>query len=229
MRLRLRALFPLVVACSLAAAPSASANAFQDLFKEYQRTGTVNGCKNSAKDLKKAKGEVPNDIEQYAPDFPAALDAALAQRASGKCSKKGSSGSPAAVAPTTTTPSGTAGPTATTGAPTTTPSTTTTTPAGTATAPAPAPDATPAPPVADDAINAAAQTSDSGADNAPAALVLLFVLGALLLLGALAWVATSWWAWEPAWLVRARHSGSEAGWRASAAWAEFTDWVRLGK
>jgi hypothetical protein len=43
------------------------------------------------------------------------------------------------------------------------------------------------------------------------------------------WAFARWWAWEPHWLVRWRHATAEAGWRASAAWAEFTDWLRLGR
>jgi hypothetical protein len=55
------------------------------------------------------------------------------------------------------------------------------------------------------------------------------VLGALLFLGALAYGVARWRAWEPAWWPRMRHASSEAGWRASATWAEFTDWLRLGR
>ena len=60
-------------------------------------------------------------------------------------------------------------------------------------------------------------------------LVTLIVVGALLLALLCAWGFARWWAWEPAWLVRWRHATAEAGWRASAAWAEFTDWLRLGR
>jgi len=67
------------------------------------------------------------------------------------------------------------------------------------------------------------------ADPAVVWLLLLALLGGVLLLGLLAWAAVRWWAWEPRWLVRSRHASAEAGWRASAAWAEFTDWVRLGR
>jgi hypothetical protein len=59
-----------------------------------------------------------------------------------------------------------------------------------------------------------------------AALVFIGVLLLILLIG---WAIARWWAWEPHWLVRLRHSMGEAGWRASAAWAEFTDWLRLGR
>jgi hypothetical protein len=54
-------------------------------------------------------------------------------------------------------------------------------------------------------------------------------VGLLLLVAAIGWAAARWWAWEPRWLVRSRHATAEAGWRTSAAWAEFRDWVRLGR
>jgi hypothetical protein len=58
------------------------------------------------------------------------------------------------------------------------------------------------------------------------ALVVAGVVVALLLaLLALA----RWWAWEPTWLARWRHATGEAGWRTTATWAEFTDWLRLGR
>ncbi len=60
-------------------------------------------------------------------------------------------------------------------------------------------------------------------------LVALIVVGVLLVAVLGAWGFARWWAWEPAWLVRWRHATAEAGWRASAAWAEFTDWLRLGR
>lgn len=61
------------------------------------------------------------------------------------------------------------------------------------------------------------------------AVVALAVVGGVI--GALALVAVAaWWSgWEPTFLARWRHAVGEAGWRASAAWAEFTDWLRLGR
>ncbi|HEV2769688.1 MAG TPA: hypothetical protein VGV40_05835, partial [Solirubrobacteraceae bacterium] len=60
-------------------------------------------------------------------------------------------------------------------------------------------------------------------------ILLLAILGALLALGAAAFALGRWWAFEPAWLLGTRHSWHEAGFRASAVWAEFRDWVRLGR
>jgi hypothetical protein len=235
---RIRQSLPMLAAAlvaGLAVAPAAHADAFQTIFKDYAKTGKVNACKYSSKDLKDARRHVPKDIDQYAPDFPAALDAALAQRASGACSKKSSSGgdqqSPGGGAaigggtPTTQQPSiGITPPAATT------PAQTTPQPTPGAT-PQPNPTVNPAPSAADDAIPAAALSApnDKGADNTPAPLILLAVFGGLMLLGAVFYTAVRYWAFDPPWLQRARHSTSEAGWRASAAWAEFTDWLRFGR
>jgi hypothetical protein len=30
-------------------------------------------------------------------------------------------------------------------------------------------------------------------------------------------------------MARWRHASGEAGWRAGNAWAEFTDWLRIGR
>ncbi|QEC46183.1 hypothetical protein FSW04_00435 [Baekduia soli] len=59
--------------------------------------------------------------------------------------------------------------------------------------------------------------------------ILVAAVGLALVLAAVAWAAARWWAYEPRWLLRSRHAGAEAGWRTSAAWAEFRDWVRLGR
>ena len=72
-----------VLLALLAAAPAAQASAFKDIFGSYKKTGRVDACAWSAHQLTDAKRQVPNDIEQYAPDFPNALDDALARRAAG--------------------------------------------------------------------------------------------------------------------------------------------------
>ncbi len=57
----------------------------------------------------------------------------------------------------------------------------------------------------------------------------LAVLAALLALLCLAWGVARLTAHEPRWVLSMRHSLAEGGFRASATWAEFTDWARLGK
>src|SRR3954451_14931451 len=90
----------LALAFGLMAAPAAHADAFDRIFHEYQKTGKINPCHFSQHDLDKAQGEVPNDIEAYAPDFPDALQAAAEQRASGGCGKPQPAATPGAPAAT---------------------------------------------------------------------------------------------------------------------------------
>src|SRR3954447_22048601 len=91
------------LALALAFAPAAYADAFDRIFHEYQSTGKINPCHFSRQDLEKAQGQLPNDIEAYAPDFPEALQAAAEQRASGACAhKQPAATAPAAPAPTAT-------------------------------------------------------------------------------------------------------------------------------
>jgi hypothetical protein len=72
-------------------------------------------------------------------------------------------------------------------------------------------------------------TGSPSTDDHTTAVVLLAALGLVLLLAALAWGAARWWAYEPLWWVRWRHATAEAGWRTSATYAEFKDWLRLGR
>ncbi len=62
-----------------------------------------------------------------------------------------------------------------------------------------------------------------------AGVLALAILGALLALGAIAWAVARWLALEPRWTVSLMYSLREANYRASATWAEFSDWVRLGR
>src|SRR5947208_10181105 len=151
----------------LAIGPAAQANAFKDIFGAYKKTGQVDACKWSAKQLTAAKQQVPNDIEQYAPDFPNALNDAIQKRAAGGCSKQAAAATTPAA--TTTPPSQ---PTATTGVP---PGTTPAAPTGSSQAPQPTPTSNPAPAIADKAVLAASKSRSSDA-GIPAPLVALAVL-----------------------------------------------------
>jgi len=57
----------------------------------------------------------------------------------------------------------------------------------------------------------------------------LAILGALLALGCAVWVVGRWLALEPRWTVSTMHSLREATYHASATWAEFSDWARIGR
>lgn len=61
------------------------------------------------------------------------------------------------------------------------------------------------------------------------ALIALVAAGGVVVLALVLWLAAWWTAWDPPFLARWRHSVGEASWRTSAAWAEFTDWLRLGR
>ncbi|MGO9490124.1 MAG: hypothetical protein ACLQBB_14005 [Solirubrobacteraceae bacterium] len=68
----------------------------------------------------------------------------------------------------------------------------------------------------------------AGSGGLSALAILAAVVGGLILLACLVWAIFRMRAYEPSWLLALRHSLAEAGFRASATWAEFTDWVRLG-
>jgi len=215
-----RSLVLAVLGAVLAAPGAAHADAFDDVFADYQDDGRITACQHSQADLETAQDQVPSDIEQYAPDFPAALERTLESRARSGCAQDGGTagatgtadGSAAAAAP--------AGATATTGA--------AATPAGGV--PGPPGTARPAAAAADGAIvTAAERTARRGSDTAPAPLVALAVLGGLVALALLAWGLVRLFAWEPRWLASARHAIAEAGWRTSGAWEDFTDWLRRGR
>jgi hypothetical protein len=96
---RLVGLVAALAAVSLAfAGPALAASPFNTLFHEYQSTGGIKACKHSTAELQAAENQVPPDITQYAPDFPAALQAALETRAHGGCGGAGAAAGSLAVA-----------------------------------------------------------------------------------------------------------------------------------
>ena len=220
MRALLLALFTLAVL-----APAALADDFDKVFKDYSGDGRIDPCKHTAAQLQRARKDVPPDIDQYAPDFPEALEAALEARARGKCASKkaaptATTGTPAAPAPPAPAgATGAAAPSGSTGATGAAAPGEPPAPAGTGTASAPK----------DPTIGRAAARGDTGDGDAPAPRIGLAVLAALALVAGAAYGLARWRAWNPPWALRARHAAGEAGYRVSATWAEFTDWLRLGR
>lgn len=208
------------------------------VYNAYRNKGEIDGCKFTAKQLAAAKSNVPPDIDTYAPDFVEALDAALSRRASGACDTKAAAKKAATATPRPARSSTSS--TATTGAPTAaSPAPVTSTPAGVTGAtgaaisatvtPAPAADVTAAPAAADGSVALAPTSGATHTGDAPLPLALLAAIAVLALLGAFAWALIRFFAFDPAWLAAGRHATAEAGWRASASWAEFLDWLRLGR
>lgn len=231
-----RGAIALTCAAALLVPAAAHANAFDDTLKEYTQTGAVDGCKHTADELAQAKAQTPKDIGQTAAGFPAQLAVAAEKRAKG-CTKaeEQATSTATAAAPagtdTTGTPAATAT-TATTAPAATAPAVTAPTapgatqaPFGTTTAPA----ATQPPAIAPAATTPATQAAAQPTASHRGARLALVIVAALLLMLLALWAFARWWAWEPRWFVRWRHAIAEAGWRASAAWAEFTDWLRLGR
>ncbi len=72
---------------------------------------------------------------------------------------------------------------------------------------------------------AAAPHSSSRLSSAAIAIA---VIAALVALACAAWALARLQAFEPHWTVSLRHLIAEAGFRVSATWAEFSDWIRLG-
>jgi hypothetical protein len=194
-----------VLACALALAAPAAAGAdpTADIVKEFRTSGVIDGCTHSEQVLQQAKTQVANNPQRKDPALARAIDDALAQRAAGKCPAAQQTQAQAAPAQTQ---------------------------AQTQAQPAPAQTQAQPAPVQTQAQPAPAQTQPTPAkDDGSQVPVWAFVAGALLALALILWGLARWWAWEPDWLVRWRHATGEAGWRASAAWAEFTDWLRLGR
>jgi hypothetical protein len=125
---------------------------------------------------------------------------------------------PAATTPPATTPAAPAA--ASTGA------TTTLTPSAAGTPGAQPTSTVPGSPPATGTTAPAKQAGKGGGVSGWA--ILAAVIGALIALACLVWAVFRFGAFEPHWLQSLRHSVAEAGYRASATWAEFTDWVRLG-
>src|SRR5439155_24477418 len=136
----------------------------------------IDPCKHSAAELRRARADIPPDIEQYAPDFPEALDAALEARASGRCDKKAK---PAAAPAPAAAPSAPAPPASGTGGGGAAPPAA---PAPAAAPPAPSATSAPAGAPTDDAIARAASGHARAGSDAPAPLIGLGRLAPLLVL-----------------------------------------------
>ena len=83
-----RRLLALTVVFLFVPTGAAVADTFAKVYKDYAKDGAIDPCRFTAKELQTARREVTPDIDQYAPDFPAALDLAIEARANGACKKK---------------------------------------------------------------------------------------------------------------------------------------------
>lgn len=59
--------------------------------------------------------------------------------------------------------------------------------------------------------------------------IVLAAIAAVVLFACAIWGLARMLAFEPRWTLSLRHAVAEAGFRASATWAELGDWMRLGR
>ena len=206
-------------------------NVYQEMVLELLNTGRIDPCHFATKDLKTAKAYIPVDSLQYNAPLIAALDDAIAARAQGACNKKkqGSGGTPVTPPPPSGGQAPPPPPPGTSAQPSTKTPSVPSQPLPAQAPPTPAGEPAPAPAItAGDDIALASHATDVVADTPFPMLALAILLGVLALC-MLAFGVVRFFAWEPAWTLRFRHAAGEAGWRASTTWADFTDYVRLGR
>jgi cobalamin biosynthesis Mg chelatase CobN len=129
----------------------------------------------------------------------------------------------------TTTPTQSSVPTATASSTTTAPATATTTPVTPGATSVPATGVTAATPAQSTlTVHAVKRAPAKHSETLSTAAIVAVVVAALLVLACIGWALARRRAFEPRWLLSLRHAMAEAGFRASATWAEFADWVRIG-
>ena len=214
---------------TVSTAGSAAAQSASDrVFGDYVSDGRLDPCSHTSDTLKAAQRAVTPDIEQYAPDYPNAIAAALEARARGDCADKKpvlpgvDTPLPAAPAPVATpipTPVPTAIPTKTVvpAPPAPIVATPASTPAATAAAPAPED-------VRLERVSAAAPAND-----APAPVLMLGILAAVLATAALFLASMRRLGWADERMDDTRHAWREASWRVEGLWSDFRDWLKLGR
>jgi hypothetical protein len=247
----------LVVACALLTALPAGAAAklsrdAQKVYDDYRSDAAIQPCDHTVAVYRRTLREITPAVEEETPAFRPAVEAALRERNRGRrqClaqdspTQPGTSGGGSAPATSggSTPPATQHAPAAPPGAPPATAPPSTGAPAHGApapatSAPAPVPQATPAPTVAPP------PPVTSSAPAAPAEVVLLdhphqgtpvgllIALGLLALsalLTVLALLARHFGLGEER-LAGSRHAWGEASYRAGATWADFVDWIRVGR
>lgn len=216
MSVRRRLVVPLALAAALTLPAGAHANqAYDKVAAAYaQAGGQLEPCTFTEAELEAALRGIPKAFRNVVPQLRQAIEAGIVAHRGGNCrdgkleegttggAQAGGAGTTTTV-PTVTTQTAPAVPAATT-------PTTPTAAVPTATAPQPA----------------AATPREH--DRTPLVIALI-ALGALVLALLLLWALARVRGWDPPWVARVRHGWSEAGFRTTSTWSEFTDWLRLGR
>jgi len=242
----------LVVACALLTALPAGAAAElsrepQKVYDDYRSDAAIQPCDHTVAVYRRTLKQITPDIEEETPAFRPAVEAALRER------ERGRRGCLEGDAPTEPGPNGAGAGGGTDGGTDSTPSPPAQTvppaptpapappasnapspaPGGTAPTPepTPAPTVAPPPPVADSAppVPTAPTLLNQPHQGTPVGLLIALGLVALTaLLVALALLARRL-GWGEERLAGPRHAWGEATYRAGATWADFLDWIRLGR
>ena len=234
----------LVMALGLLAAPPAGAATklsrdAQRVYDDYRSDAEIQPCDHAVAAYRRTLREITPDIEEETPAFRPAVEAALRERERGgeDCASEEDTGSGAdkPAAPATGAGGTAAPPSAARPAPAAPPAR----PPAPAASPRPEPtvSATPAPTVAPPppvtssapAAPSAPVLLDRSHEGTPLGLLIALGLLALGALAALAALLAPRLGWGDERLAGARHAWGEAAYRAGGTWADFVDWLRLGR
>jgi hypothetical protein len=237
---RVRALPLAVLTLLCAGVAGTSAASAQDvpaaILADLRQDGRIAACAHPEPQVRRALDELPVDVDVQAPDLRAQLEASAEAHTSGRCRAPaggvgadgdgagGAAADPSGADAAAAQEAADAAAAAARDRPPGSPEQVNPTPQP------PAPNAA-APAARGDDVTRAARAAPerTSPGNAPAPLWLLLVLALLLALAALAWAVLRASGRELPGVGRGRHARREAAWRASNAWSEFTDWVRLGR
>jgi hypothetical protein len=221
--------------------PANASAAVKKIYSDYRDDGTVAVCKHARADLQKALDTIEKQFDIDYPDFRDELKAGIQEHDKGRCPDDSPTPAPTAMATAAPAPSVTAAPSTESGTlPPSTgggkgggggatppesgalPPTDSPTPGATV-APPPVATATVAPPAPTPVASATpAIVTRSGTDR----LLIPGILVGLALLGAAALALSAVFARRnPTW----DHAWREAGMRVRGTWADFSDWLRLGR
>jgi hypothetical protein len=230
---------PLAVLAALCAggalAPAAGAQDVPGtILADFREDRRVAPCEHTAAEVRQALDELPADADVLTPDLREQLEASAEAHTSGRC-RRGAGVASEDDAATGAEAGGGAGALEAQRATEEAVKAAKDRPLGSPDqvnlTPQPPPPNAEAPAAQDDAIARAAQADPArtAAGDAPAPLWLLLACAAAFLVAVLAWLALRATGREAPGLAGGRHGRREAAWRASNAWADFTDWVRLGR
>ncbi len=210
------------------------------MYRDYRQDGKIDNCKHSRKALKRTLQSISDEFDADFPDFREAVKAAIKDWDKKRCAEQNAQPTPTPTPVPTSTP---APPVATVAPPPPPPSNNGTLGGGGSSTPSP-PKATATPPSENDVTPvqptatptpvatvpppAAPQLAVTRPGQDPNLLVPALLLAAALL-GLAAAGGAAIYARRSGHFAGFNHAWREAGYRASGAWGDFSDWLHLGR